>query len=171
MSELKPRKEVGLPIPCHPGCFPAGTLVRVPDGTKKIDLIRSGELVTTIGPDGRPGQGAVGMVFVSKNRLVEVRTDHGTAVTTDSQPLCLVGGGFRKSGDLKAGDRVWQWRDGRRAAATVREVAATGREETVYNLIIGDSAVFVAGNFLARGKPPAPAGAEKAVIHGGHGHK
>jgi hypothetical protein len=145
----------GHPIPCHPGCFPAGTLVLVPGGTKRIELIRAGETVTTIGPDGRPARGVVQEVFTSKNQLVEVRTDNGTVVTTAAQPLCLVEGGFRKSGDLKVGDRVWQWRDGRRVETVVRAVTATGKEAPVFNLILGDSAVFVAGGFLARGKPPA----------------
>jgi hypothetical protein len=154
--EPKPvvREEV-LPPPCHPGCFPAGTLVLVPGGTKRIETIRKGETVTTIGPDGRPAKGVVREVFTSKNQLVEVRTDKGTVVTTAAQPLCLVAGGFRKAGELKAGDRVWQWRDGRRVETVVRAVAATGKEAPVFNLILGDSAVFVAGSFLARGKPPA----------------
>jgi hypothetical protein len=157
LTEFKPRGEgEGVrPIPCHPGCFPAGTLVLVPGGSKRIELIRKGETVTTIGPDGRPARGVVREVFTSKNQLVEVRTDNGTVMTTAAQPLCLVEGGFRKAGDLKAGDRVWQWRSGRRVETAVRAVAATGKEAPVFNLILGDSAVFVAGNFLARGKPPA----------------
>ncbi|HEX4591483.1 MAG TPA: Hint domain-containing protein [Gemmataceae bacterium] len=174
LSELKPRRadEEVLPVPCHPGCFPAGTLIRIPDGTKRIELIRAGDVVTTVGADGRAAQSKVETVFTSKNRLVEVRTDHGTAVTTEAQPLCLIAGGFRKAGDLKAGDRIWQWRDGRRAEAVIREVAATGRVETVYNLIVGDSVIFVAGDFLARGKPPADSAAatpEKSITHAGHG--
>jgi hypothetical protein len=31
----------------------------------------------------------------------------------------------------------------------------TGREEPVFNLIVGESAIFVAEDFLVRGKPPA----------------
>jgi hypothetical protein len=112
-------------------------------------------MVTTIGPDGRAARGAVEKVFTTTNRLVEVRTDHGTAVTTDAQPFCLVDGAFRRAGELKAGHRIWQWRDGRRQEAVVREVVATGRNEQVFNLVLGDSAVFVAGGFLVRGKPPA----------------
>jgi hypothetical protein len=145
----------GLPIPCHPGCFPAGTLVLVPGGAKRIELVRAGDTVTTIGPDGRPARGVVQEVFTSKNQLVEVRTDNGAVVTTAAQPLCLTQGGFRRAGELKVGDRIWQWRNGRRVETVVREVAATGMEAPVFNLILGDSAIFVAGNFLARGKPPA----------------
>jgi hypothetical protein len=155
-SKPKPSKREHVPVkPCHPGCFPAGTPVLIPDGSKRIELIRAGDTVTTIGPNGRVGRGVVESVFTTKNRLVEVRTDNGTVVTTDAQPLCPRGGGFQRAGDLKAGDRIWQWRHGRRVEATVREVVATGREVTVFNLILGDSAIFVAGHFLARGKPPA----------------
>ncbi len=143
------------PPPCHPGCFPAGTPVRVPGGAKRIELIRAGEAVTTVGPDGRAARGVVREVFISRNQLVEVRTDGGSVVTTAAQPLCLTAGGFRKSGELKAGDSVWRWHDGRRVEAVVRAVTATGKEAPVFNLILGDSAVFVAGDFLARGKPPA----------------
>jgi hypothetical protein len=94
-------------------------------------------------------------VFTSKNRLVKVRTDHGAVVTTEAQPLCLTDGQFRRAGELKVGDRLWQWRNGRRVETVVREAAGTGKEATVFNLILGKSAIFVAGNFLARGKPPA----------------
>jgi len=84
-----------------------------------------------------------------------VRTDQGTLLTTDAQPFCLDDGKFRRAGDLKEGDRIWQWRGHARARVVVRSVAPTGRKAPVFNLIVGDSAVFVAGGFLARGKPPA----------------
>jgi hypothetical protein len=63
-------------------------------------------------------------------------------------------GGFRQAGQLAVGDRIWQWRDGRRVDVTVQEIRPTGRQEPVFNLIVGESAVFVAENFLVRGKPP-----------------
>src|SRR5262249_27577834 len=75
MAEIKPNRvgEGVHPIPCHPGCFPAGTLVVVPGGTKRIEFIRAGETVTTVGPDGKGARGVVESVFTSTNRLVEVR--------------------------------------------------------------------------------------------------
>ncbi len=147
----------GLEKPCHPGCFPAGTLVRVPGGVAKIEALKVGDTVTTVGADGKASPGKVTHLYETTNKLVEVTTDGGTALTTPEQPLSLVAGGLRKAGDLKAGDRVWRWVGGERQAATVATVTATGRTATVYNLILGGSAVFVAGDFLARGKPPADA--------------
>ena len=35
-------------VPCHPGCFPAGTLILVPGGYRDIETIRAGDVVTTI---------------------------------------------------------------------------------------------------------------------------
>ena len=143
--------------PCHPGCFPAGTPVRTATGTAKIETLKVGDAVTTVGAGGQAASGKVTHLYETTNKLVEVKTDGGTALTTHEQPLCLVTGGLRRAGDLKAGDRVWRWVNGERQATTVATVTATGRTATVYNLILGDSAVFVAGDFLARGKPPADA--------------
>src|SRR2546428_824842 len=68
--------------PCHPGCFPAGTLVRVPQGTMPIERISEGDSIITVGTDGKPASGKVVSVFVTRNRLVNVRTDSGSLETT-----------------------------------------------------------------------------------------
>jgi hypothetical protein len=141
--------------PCHPGCFPAGTRVLVPGGTRPIDRLRAGDLVLTVSGDGEALPAAVAHVFTTQNQLVELRTDHGSLVATRTQPVCLVVGGFRETGKLTAGDRIWQWRGGSRKEAVVQEVADTGRQQPVFNLIVGESAIFVAEDFLVRGKPPA----------------
>jgi len=143
--------------PCHPGCFPAGTAIHVPGGTKPIERVREGDLVTTVGPDGVGSPGKVTSVFVTRNRLVEVRTEAGSLLTTETQPFSLAGGGLRAAGELKAGNRICGWNGGELRAVTVRSVSATGREESVFNLILGDPAIFVANGFLVRSKPPAPA--------------
>lgn len=140
--------------PCHPGCFPAGTLVATPTGPKEIQTIAKGEIVTLVTTDGAATTGSVEDVFKTPNRLLEVRTDAGTVTTTETQPLCLQAGGFRLAGELKAGDTIWRWENGGRTAATVKEVTAPVREADVFNLVVGKDKVFIAGGFLARGKPP-----------------
>ena len=70
---------------------------------------------------------------------------------------------------LKSGDRVWRWQDGRRIESVVGSVVQTGRQEKVFNLILGDSKMFVAGGFLVRGKPPAEVvPAAGAAANSGH---
>jgi uncharacterized protein (TIGR03067 family) len=134
-----------FPVPCHPGCFPAGTVVRIPDGTKAIERIREGELVTAVDAAGKPSHARVEGVFATRNRVLEVRTDGGTLVTTATQPVGLERGGFRAAGELKPGDRVWRWAGGQRRAAAVTAVTPADREVEVFNLILGKPTGFVAG--------------------------
>ena len=141
--------------PCHPGCFPAGTQVNTPSGLRAIETIKKGEVVTLVEPDGTATSGAVETVFETCNKLIAVRTDAGTLLTTETQPLCLQAGGFQAAGELKTGDHIWRWADGERTATRVLEVTASGNQATVYNLVVGESKVFAANGFLARGKPPA----------------
>jgi hypothetical protein len=142
--------------PCHPGCFPAGTPIEGPGGARKIESLRAGDMVTTVGADGISGQGKVESIFVTQNRLIEVRTEGGMLTTTETQPLSLASGGLRVAGKLKAGDRIHSWDGRERRTVAVQEITATGREAQVYNLIVGEPVLFVAGGFLARSKPPAP---------------
>lgn len=153
----RPTPRTHPPEPCHPGCFPAGTPVATPEGPRPIESIRGGDLVTLVRPDGTATSGAVRSTFQTCNRLVEVRTETGNLLTTETQPLCLADGEYRRAGELAEGARIWRWEGGERRAAKVLAVVPAGREAAVFNLVVGDSAVFVAGGFLARGKPPPDA--------------
>jgi hypothetical protein len=104
----------------------------------------------------------VASVFVTKNRLLEIRTDTGNLVTTETQPIALVDGGLRAAGELKAGDRIFRWDGKKRLAVTVLSMALTGREESVFNLVLGDGVIFIADDFLVRSKPPSPEPAVRA---------
>lgn len=143
--------------PCHPGCFPAGAQIAVPGGKKAAEAVEAGDLVTTVNAEGEAGQAKVAAVFVTRNRLIEVRTDGGDLITTATQPLSLARGGLRAAGELKAGDRIHTWDGRKRQEAVVREVKTTDRQARVFNLILGEPVLFVANGFLARSKPPAPA--------------
>lgn len=144
-----------LPEPCHPGCFPRGTLVETPQGPRAIETIQPGELITAVGPTRELFSAAVQTVFVTDNQLWKVSTDAGLLYTTKTQPLCLENGQTRTAGELKPGDKIRRWQDKGIRVATVLEATRTDRAEKVFNLILGDSEIFVAGGFLARSKPPA----------------
>lgn len=146
------------PPPCHPGCFPAGTLVETPNGPAPIESIGPGDEVILVAADGLPTSGPVRSVFQTPNVLVELETESARILTTQTQPFLLSDGGLRPAGELKSGDLVWRWENGRRRAERVRGAQPTKREAQVHNLVVGDSAVFIAGGFLVRGKPPLDVG-------------
>jgi hypothetical protein len=141
--------------PCHPGCFPSGTLVETPDGPRRIECIQVGDLVTSIGGDGVVSPIAVQSVFVTPNRIWRVELEHDTLFTTETQPLCLAAGGTKAAGDLSAGDMILGWRAGSVQPTRVLDVAPTDRREAVHNLVLGNLEHFVADGILARSKPPA----------------
>lgn len=153
------KKEGKALEPCHPGCFPPGTLVATSRGPRPIETIRQGDVVTLIDAAGCAQSGAVNSTFQTCNRLVQLHTESGSLLTTDTQPLCLCDGGFRRAGELVEGDRVWRWHNGERVPTRIRGVVPTHRDSEVFNLVVGESAIFVANGFLACGKPPAIANA------------
>ncbi|MDB5386689.1 MAG: putative alternative 3-dehydroquinate synthase [Planctomycetaceae bacterium] len=143
-------------LPCHPGCFPAGTLIQIPGGTKAVEILRAGDQVITFAMDGTQSVGKVAAVFITKNRLLEVQTEDATLVTTETQPLSLAAGGLRAAGELQAGDKVQTCEADKLRAVDVKSIKVTGRTEKVFNLVLGEPVLFVANGFLARSKPPAP---------------
>lgn len=141
--------------PCHPGCFPAGTMVRTLSGLQCVETIHPGDFITTIDADGDATSSQVQSIFVTDNRLWQADTDAGPLITTQTQPLYVGAGKVLQVGDLQPGDTIFRWQDGTRQPVKVLAVSSTGRVEKVYNLILGNSEVFIAGGFLARSKPPA----------------
>jgi hypothetical protein len=147
-------------IPCHPGCFPAGTLVETPTGKRPIEEIAVGDIVTivdvTIVDRSRNLASArVDKIFITKNRLWNVTVEGTQITTTETQPLCLQSGENKAAGELTPGEQILCYRDGQVRPVEVIRVEQTNRSTTVYNLVIGDRQLFIAGGFVARSKPPA----------------
>jgi len=145
-------------LPCHPGCFPAGTPVQTPKGARSIEKLRPGDLVTAVRPDGTTAAIKVKSIFVTQHRLLKLQTEEGELITTQTQPLWLGGDSTRPAGELTRGDRIFRWQDGKRQAVRVRGVVTTEREEKVFNLVLGGPEMFIAGGFVVRSKPPATKG-------------
>jgi hypothetical protein len=129
-------------------------MITTPSGLKAIESIREGDIVTLVDTTGATSEVAVRSTFQTCNDLLEVVTDTGKLLTTTTQPLCLTDGEFRRAGELVEGDTIWRWNGEERCPARVQVVKPSEREVRVFNLVVGESAVFVANGFLARGKPP-----------------
>lgn len=141
--------------PCHPGCFPHGTLVETPAGTRKIEEIAVGDTVFMISDAGEKKSAPVQSIFRTHNRLWEVSTTRGVLVTTETQPLCTSLRTQVPAGKLQPGDEILIWNDSEVQAVTIEEVQQTERIVPVINLVLGNREPFIAGGYLARSKPPA----------------
>lgn len=110
----------------------------------------------TIGPGGESTVTQVQTVFITINTLWTIVTEDATLLTTRTQPLCTALDKTILAGQLNTGDSLLINDQGNIRSTRVLEVsAATNRTEKVFNLILGDSQIFIAGGFLARSKPPA----------------
>ena len=85
-------------------------------------------------------------------------------MTTKIQPLCLADGSIEAAGDLKPGDHILQRQENVIRPVKVLEVSSNQRIEKVFNIVLGDSEIFVADGYLARSKPPLEFAAKKPNI-------
>ncbi len=145
-----------LPEPCHPGCFPRGTLVDTPEGRRHVESIQPGDLVTVITSGGSAASISVQSVFVTQNKLLRIETEAGELLTTPTQPLCIALDQTLAAGELAAGYTILRYQDGEIVPVKVLDVAPPERIQRVFNLVLGNRQVFVAGGYLARSKPPLP---------------
>lgn len=141
--------------PCHPGCFPHGTLVETPAGPRKIEEIAVGDEVHMISASGEKKFVPVLSIFRTTNRLWEVSTGRGVLVTTETQPLCVSLREQIPAGKLQAGDTVLMWINEQLQETKVAGVRRTERTVPVINLVLGDREPFIANGYLARSKPAA----------------
>jgi hypothetical protein len=144
-----------LPEPCHPGCFPRGTLVDTPNGALPIETLQAGDVVCAFDKTGRPFTATIESVFRVENFLWEVQTRAGSLITTETQPVCLAGFEIQAAGLLTPGQQLLRRHESRLLSVEVLDVARTGRFAPVYNLVLGGSSFFVANGYLVRSKPPA----------------
>src|SRR5690606_1173755 len=98
--------------PCHPGCFPVGTLVETSRGPRPIETIEVGDLLLSFGPDGSRATARVSSIFKTENRLWRVVTEQGELVTTEAQPLYVDLSEARPVGELAPGDTLQIVREG-----------------------------------------------------------
>ena len=142
-------------IPCHPGCFPRGTLVETPGGSRPIESIAQGEVVTAFLASGEQVVASVQSIFVTDNRLWQIMTNDGELLTTETQPLCLATDRCVPAGELEPGDEILRYEGGGAVhPVKVLAITPTDRVEQVINLVLGDNQLFIAGGYLARSKPP-----------------
>jgi hypothetical protein len=118
-----------------PACFTGDTAVTTATGPRRIQEIRTGDLVWA--RDEATGQQALQPVVRTMRRLVPALrvVDLGliTIRTTDEHPFWVEGRGWTMAGELKAGDTLRT-----RKGELVPIVATTRREEptVVYNLTV-----------------------------------
>lgn len=90
----------------HPACFCAGTKVKTPDGDKKIEELKNGDLVYAYDfKNDKIIPKEIYNYFISMDNCVEVVSDFGS-IKVSSDQLLYTKDGWKEAKKLKAGDRV-----------------------------------------------------------------
>ncbi len=134
------------------GCFPVGTRIATPKGSVAIDSLASGDEVLAVTENGLTVRTTVKTVFVSKETLVRIKTSGGDLVTTAEHPVSVKEGLFKQAGDLRPGDRILKWKNGRLIAKTVRKVFFTEDQALVFDLQVGEPHTYLAEDIVVHNK-------------------
>ncbi len=127
-------------------CFPAGTPIFTPRGTRPIEAIRAGDLVLSADPaTGSRSYQPVRRTFKREAAaLVGVLTEDGrTIATTPEHPFWVNGSGFVSAKELSSGDRL---QDARGRLVPVVNTTAQKARATVYNFEVANTHTYFAGS-------------------------
>ncbi len=127
-------------------CFVAGTPIRTPEGSKAIELFRTGDLV--LSRDEHDANGALAFnrvvqTFVRISPILNLHVCGRIIGTTAEHPFFVRGKGWVDAHQLSIGDEL-QTSDGRWLACA--GVAYSGRVETVYNMEVEDYHTYFVGD-------------------------
>jgi len=134
------------------GCFPAGTGIATPQGTRPIEALAAGDEVLSIDPAGRTVRSLVKTILVNKSPLLKIKTPGGSFLATEDHPISLGEGRFRPAGELRLGDRIARWKDGRLAVEKVQRIDSGLKEGLVFNLEVDGHHTFIAEGVVVHNK-------------------
>ena len=123
------------------GCFPAGTMVKMGDGSEKaIEHIEVGDEVKT---DSGKVEKVVKLMEPHYNDVYAVICEKGHTNTTTTQPLMKPDGTYINMGDLKIGTEL-------KNVGKVQSIVYSG-ERRVYDLQVDGENNYIADGFVAQG--------------------
>ena len=122
-------------------CFPAGTMVKMADGTEKeIQRIEKGEEVLT---DSGKAEKVIETMPPHYNDVYNIIAQHGHTSTTLTQPLMKPDGTYVLAGDLRIGTEL-------KNVGKVQSIVYSG-ERRVYDLHVAGENNYIADGFTAQG--------------------
>jgi predicted lipid-binding transport protein (Tim44 family) len=134
------------------GCFPAGTKIATPIGPVPIETLASGDEVFAVDSNGRTVHTTVKILFISRSPVMQVRMGDEVLAATEEHPVGIGRGRFRQAGELRPGDSILRWKDGRVVARKVHGISNPTGDELVFNLQVDGPNTFIADGIVVHNK-------------------
>ena len=133
------------------GCFPAGTTILTPTGTRPIEQLVPGDEVCSWVEDGGLGLARVTRVKGhAPHRILRVEFEDALTLRVTRRHLLKSAAGWIRAGSLTPGLRLWGVRsDGSVGIRVVSRCVVTEDVERVFNLNVEPHCAFVAGHCVA----------------------
>ncbi len=106
----------------------------------------------SVDPEGRTVRSRVKTILVNKSPLLKIKTARGFLLATEDHPIRVGKDRFRPAGDLRPGEQITRWNEGRLAADTVRRIDSGLKEGLVFNLEVTGPHTFIAGGVVVHNK-------------------
>ena len=151
------------------GCFPAGTPIETARGQIPIERLSPKDSVLALSPEGRVVPACVEKIFDTHSLILVVETARGSLRTTLDHPVGLPGGEFLPAGQLREGQKVLVWKEGKIDFATVIKTTREEHEQQVYNLTVGRPNTFVAAGFVTHNKGGSSGSSSRSSSSSGGG--
>jgi RHS repeat-associated protein len=151
IRSMIPRRTTPSPLSPAPaqlaptGCFPAGTPIRTPHGSKPIELIKPGDLVLSrweYDPNGPVETKIAQELVVRVSVLLNVHVSGQVIRATPEHPFFVEGRGWTGAAFLESGDRLHTLEGDFRV---VEAVTDAGEVATVYNFPVADYRTYFLG--------------------------
>ncbi|MEM5871995.1 MAG: Hint domain-containing protein, partial [Candidatus Aenigmatarchaeota archaeon] len=135
------------------GCFPAGTKIRMVDGsTRNIEDIKIGDKILSFDGEGLV-EGNVNNIFGPiKDYVYLLKTESKEIKVTSEHPFYVGNGRFLTVEELKVGDWVYVLKENKMVPEKIIYKELLFEPTYVYNLRVGETETFFAGDFAVHNK-------------------
>jgi len=131
-------------------CFPKGTQILTPNGTKDISELHIGDLVISIGKNKETCINKVLKVKNYSDKVIwSIKFNDESSIETTSSHSFLLGNKWVKSCDICSGDNLSYYSNGHIVNKTVTSSSEIPLSTGVYNIYVENNFNFIADGMIA----------------------
>ncbi|MFH1237731.1 MAG: Hint domain-containing protein [Candidatus Aenigmatarchaeota archaeon] len=143
------------PNDCTGGCFPAGTSIKMADGSSKgIEDVKKGDMVLSFQNEKIVSSKVAEAYAPIKDYVYLIKTGTSDVKATGEHPFYTGKGVFITADDLKVGDVIYVLKNGALSPEKITSKELLMEPVDVYNLKIEGTETFFADQFAVHNKNP-----------------
>ena len=135
-----------------PSSFLPGTLVKTPDGSKKIEDIKAGDEVLSFKDEKIAYSKVIKIFKYPKPYYYTLEAGEYMVKVTYNHPFYIGSNQFKIVEELKIGDTVYVLENGQLTAKKITQKTRVDKESYVYNMTVDNTNTYFANDFAVHNK-------------------